>query len=149
MLKILQALVVVASALEAVIKVSPDTVSVISTMELTVTLGESLGRGGSMTVELPDTTGLQVSALNKPLSFNQNLQVSCKSRQRILASCQVTNSNSLTLRLSSTTFLLAGRRLDFTLTNACQNPSSLAFKDRSLAITTKASSGGQIEKEVQ
>ena len=64
MLKILLYFVAVVTALEAVIKVTPDTVSVISTMKLSVTLGESLGRGGSMIVELPDTAGLQVSALN-------------------------------------------------------------------------------------
>ena len=81
--------------------------------------------------------------------FNVDSEISCKSQQRILASCQVTRSNSLTLRLSTSTFLLAGRRLDFTLTNACRNPSSLAFKDLSLAITTRASSGGEIERQVQ
>ena len=64
MLKILLYFVAVVTALEAVIKVTPDTVSVISTMKLSVTLGESLGRGGSMIVELPDTAGLRVSALN-------------------------------------------------------------------------------------
>lgn len=87
MLTVLITLIAVVSALEAVISVTPDTVGAISTMELTVILGQSLGRGGSITVELPDTTELQVSALNKPLSFNQNHLISCKSRKPILVSC--------------------------------------------------------------
>ena len=89
MLTILMTLIAMVSALDAVITVMPDTVGMISTMELTVTLGESLGRGGSITVELPEAPELQVSDLNKPLSFNQN-PVSCKSGEGILLSCQVT-----------------------------------------------------------
>ena len=57
-------------ALEATVSVVPVTVSVTSTMHVTVLFDESLGRGGSVVLALPDTIGLQRSSLNKPMKFN-------------------------------------------------------------------------------
>ena len=127
----------------------PDTVSVMSTMSLTVLFDESLGRGGSVVVALPDATGLLRSSLNKPMTFNPSQGLVCRSEQRLLASCSMMNSQELRLQLSSDSFVLAGSSLSFTLKDACQNPSSLAFKDKSLVITTFDSSGRQVEKKAE
>ena len=120
-----------------------------STMQLTVLFDESLGRGGSVVVALPDAMGLLRSTLNKPMTFNPSQMVTCRSEQRLLASCSVTNSQELQLQLSSDSFVLAGASLSFTLKDACQNPSSLAFKDKSLILTTLDSSGRQVEKKAE
>jgi hypothetical protein len=39
-------------------------------MEVTVLFDESLGRGGSVVLALPDAIGLLRSSLNKPMKFN-------------------------------------------------------------------------------
>lgn len=120
-----------------------------STMHVTVLFDESLGRGGSVVLALPDAIGLQRSSLNKPMKFNPSHQVTCRSDQRLLVSCSVSNSQELQLQLASDSFVLAGSSLSFTLKDACQNPSSLAFKDKSLAITTLDSSGRQVERKAE
>ena len=59
-------------ALKATITVVPDIVSVASTVQMTVLLDESLGRGDSVVLALPDVIGLLISSLNKPMRFNPN-----------------------------------------------------------------------------
>ena len=55
-------------ALEAEIRVSPDWVGAVATMELEIMFDESLARSGVVRVEVPDLEGLEIG--NVPLSFN-------------------------------------------------------------------------------
>ena len=49
-------LLATANALEAMLSVSPDTVSTASTLEMMISFDESLGKGGLISVIVPDSS---------------------------------------------------------------------------------------------
>ena len=129
-----------AQGLEAVLSVSPDTVNAVSTLRMQIMFDETIGKGGMVSVMLPESISLdqQLSIANRALSFNPQDNISCKSDSSAvkIIECLTPNSRQLDLQLSSDSFVMAGQSLVFTAENACQNPSSLWFKDESLMIST-------------
>ena len=53
-------------ALEAAISVEPSTINAVSTLTLMVVFDETLGKGGKLTIQVPDYSS---STDNAPLSF--------------------------------------------------------------------------------
>jgi hypothetical protein len=118
--------------LEAVLNVSPNTISSISTFEMMISFDESMGKGGLITVILPDSSttiseDFSESSLNEDLQFNDASSLTCFSDSLSLQSCSTPSSNQLDIQVGPDDFILAGDFISFTIEQGTTNPSSLWF----------------------
>jgi len=129
------------SSLEAEVLVDPDTVGADSSLVIQVMFDESLGRGGVISVEIPDDN-LPSSSLNRGLTFrseNADSSLSCTQLTRgppKLSHCTYQNMKHIKIYLSNEEFILAGQTIKIRVENACKNPSSLWWKAKSLRVST-------------
>ena len=131
-------------ALEAAISVEPSTINAVSTLTLMVVFDETLGKGGKLTIQAPDNSS---STDNAPLSFLDTFECKSDKSNLIVSQCKTPNSNTIEIQLSSTSFVLAGESVVFTLKNACTNPSSTWFAKKSLSLKTYNSANQLVESK--
>lgn len=128
-------------SLEAEVSVDPDTVGADSSFIIQVMFDESLGRGGIVSVQIPDDN-LTSSTLNRGLTFrsaNADSSLSCTQLTRAppkLSHCTYQNMKHIKIYLSNEQFILAGQTIKIRVENASKNPSSLWWKDKSLKVST-------------
>ena len=109
-----------ATGLEAILTVSPTTVNQLSDFELMISFDESIGKGGSISIIIPDPSDqisedFSESTLNKPLEFNEASTLSCNSDDVSLLSCVTPSSSQLDINVDTDQFILAGDTVSFTL----------------------------------
>jgi hypothetical protein len=109
----------ICEGLEAILSVSPAVVNSISDFQLMISFDESIGKGGIITVIIPDPSD-QISedfsenSLNKALEFNDASLLTCYSDDITLQSCLTPSSSQLDIYVDPNQFILAGDTISFT-----------------------------------
>ena len=79
-------------ALEAAISVEPSTINAVSTLTLMVVFDETLGKGGKLTIQVPDYSS---STDNTPLSFLDTFECKSDKSNLVVSQCKTPNSNTI------------------------------------------------------
>jgi hypothetical protein len=149
---LLVALLTTTNALDAMLSVSPDTVSSPSTLSMMVSFDESIGKGGLLSVIVPDgalriaNSGFTANSNNKALQFKPGSGLKCTTDDSNVQifSCQA-GSNQIDIWMTESSFILAGQVVTFTIDMGCFNPSSLWYLESSMMIKTFNSQQQNIE----
>ena len=69
----------IGNAIDAIVDLYPTTVGSISSMNISIMIDSSLGKGGIVTIQIPDDNISQKNQLNSGLQFLTNISsVSCQ-----------------------------------------------------------------------